>query len=1184
MSIGRFCALTLLACFCTFSLALAAYPDDAKFGPNLLRSDKQLQVYYQDDQGVPTFVKGQLSAPAARGSQLSSVIQFLERNRGAYRIADPATEIAVRKEYFEADGSTHIRLDQYYKGLKVYTGELVAHFTPEGVLGTINGHPVPDLDMDVNPAMPGQSAIKVASDDLKSFFGEARPSDPELVVFPWQGVNYLAYRLFLYSDSPMGRWEYFVDARTAEVIFKANRIMDTDAVGSGVGVMGLTRNHLDTDFTGTTYQMKNNTRQAANHPHGHIGQMPAGNYLQTNIASSTLPGSIATDTDNNWNSGGSQAAAVDGHLYSALVYDWWLDKFGRNSYTNTGASMLTVVNYSGEGNNNAYWDGSRIVVWSAGSGWRSLAGCPDVIAHEWGHAFTENESNLVYQLESGALNESFSDMMGAAFEFNYDSLDTPDWLMGENGQTSGAAFRSMSDPHAFGDPDYYGTSDPNWYNVSGCSPSQFNDYCGVHTNSGVGNKWFYLLSAGGTHHSITVTGIGVANAIQVAARANVLYWTSSINYMNAALATVDAAENLDVTGNWATQVSKAWNACGVAVPLASLSFSYPEGVPTIIPPDQTTQFKAQITGAVGGVLVPNSAQLHYRINGGSWTQVSMTLVSGSIYQGPLPSTACNSTVEFYVSAQEQTNGTFTDPAPTAPFAVIVATGSVTPFADNFQTNLGWTVSTTATAGAWSRGTPLGGGDRGDPPSDFDGSGMCYLTDPNDGDTDIDGGTTTLTSPTFDMSGGDARVSYARWYSNTFGAEPNADQMNIYISNNNGGSWTLVETVGPVTDASGGWIEHSFMASTFVAPTAQMKMKFEASDLNGGSVVEAGIDAFKVTRYECTSTVLNITTTSLPNWTVGVPYSQQLVATNGVLPLTWSDGNNGLSGTGLTVSSTGLVSGTPIVSGPVSFTALVSDGALAFDSQPLNFTINAAMNIVTASLPAWTVSRPYSQALLLTGGTGAATFSDKNSDLVGTGLSLSAAGAITGTPTTTGTITFTARAVDQVGASTEKVLSVQINPAVSIVTAALPDGVEGEAYSQSLVAQDGTGSKTWSDKNSNLTGTGLTLSSAGLLSGTPNAAGTINFTARVVDATGSADEQPLSLIVALPYLCGDADGTDAVNISDAVYMIGYIFAGGPAPNPLGSGDPDCNGLVNISDAVFLIAYIFSGGPAPCSSCP
>lgn len=69
-----------------------------------------------------------------------------------------------------------------------------------------------------------------------------------------------------------------------------------------------------------------------------------------------------------------------------------------------------------------------------------------------------------------------------------------------------------------------------------------------------------------------------------------------------------------------------------------------------------------------------------------------------------------------------------------------------------------------------------------------------------------------------------------------------------------------------------------------------------------------------------------------------------------------------------------------------------------------------------------------------------------------------------------------------------------------------------------------------------------------------------------------------------FMCGDADGNEIVNIADAVYLISYIFGGGPAPDPVLSGDADCNQIVNIADAVYLISYIFGGGPAPCANCP
>ena len=482
--------LTLFVLLVTIFTTASARLDKSE-GKIVLADNMSVRIYHENEKGIPDFVDGTLSERAASGYEVATAMEFFESNRTSFKMSDPITELKASRIDKDPIGMQHVRFRQSYNGVRVFGGDLIAHFSTDGVLKTVNGNYESEINLRIKPAILADDAATIAVSDLESFFATGTPDQPELIVFRWNDSYYLCWRFYVITTAKMGRWEYFIDANDGSVIFKANRIMSDEAIGTGNSVLGQPRNHIDTWYNDTEYQMIDYTRQANNDIHGHGGQMPDGNVIQTYEASTSIPGDIATDGDNNWSSTMMQGPAVDAHVYTAVMYDWLINDFGRNSYDDAGASMYSSVNYSAEGNNNAYWMGSQILILSYGAGWRSLAGCPDVIAHEWSHAVTEYSSGLIYQKESGALNESFSDMMGWAYEFAHDTLDPGDWFIAENGIVSGTGVRNVANPPQFGHPDTY--EGLFWIEVNDCVPADDNDWCGVHTNNGVGNKWFYLL-------------------------------------------------------------------------------------------------------------------------------------------------------------------------------------------------------------------------------------------------------------------------------------------------------------------------------------------------------------------------------------------------------------------------------------------------------------------------------------------------------------------------------------------------------------------------------------------------------------------------------------------------------------------------------------------------------------------
>ncbi len=269
------------------------------------------------------------------------------------------------------------------------------------------------------------------------------------------------------------------------------------------------------------------------------------------------------------------------------------------------------------------------------------------------------------------------------------------------------------------------------------------------------------------------------------------------------------------------------------------------------------------------------------------------------------------------------------------------------------------------------------------------------------------------------------------------------------------------------------------------------------------------------------------TTTLPDAVAGQPYSATLAASGGNGPFNWTIISGALPANLILNSATGGISGTPQAGGNSSFTATVQDQSNP--PQTGNTTVN--LNVVTplviniggGSLPDGVVGTPYFATLTPLGGTGPFTFTLNGS--LPAGLSLSAAGVISGTPTSPNfhatPSSFSVTAQDS-GAppqsATTQLLTIRIGAKLMVTTTSLPNASPGVAYNQTLTATGGLGNYTWS-LNSGALPAGLTLSSGGVISGTPTSTGTSSFTVQVTDGTLPTSQvatQPLSIAVNTIY--------------------------------------------------------------------
>ncbi|MGE0131598.1 MAG: M4 family metallopeptidase [Blastocatellales bacterium] len=515
---------------------------------------------------APAFVQGQRAGnPIIRAAQAGT----RAKNHLARKGVDTAR---VAAKSFDSDdvGTTHVRFAQMVNGVRVFGNELITHENAGGDFGEITGELFDGHIPSTAPLIGPSDALQLAAGE----FGLNTSAEAELVIYPKDSVGYLAWSIDLRNtdvetNTPQ-REQIIIDAISGMMIDRWDNLQTAATTGTGYGFYAGTVGGFPIDFTSNTYYMFDvpNNAKTTDFANGTCGFFGCGSRT----------GTIYSSTDNIFGTTGAltdrQSIGVDAHFFSQKTLAYWLSAFGRKGIDNNTNKnlrfkyMLSRTHY-GNNYNNAFWDGSAMSYGDGdGVNYRPFDAL-DVVGHEMMHGVTERTSKLVYRNESGAANESFSDINGTVVEYfvgtitGFGGVQYPaDLWIGEdlfysnNPSNPTRGIRNMQDPHLEGDPCHYSER----YTGTG-------DNGGVHINSGIMNKVWYLLAFGGTNHKDTtgtiVTAIGLTDAGKIAFDADTKYCTSNNNFQAVANAWVNAAKNRYGAGSLRSQQTfNAWKACG----------------------------------------------------------------------------------------------------------------------------------------------------------------------------------------------------------------------------------------------------------------------------------------------------------------------------------------------------------------------------------------------------------------------------------------------------------------------------------------------------------------------------------------------------------------------------------------------------------------------------------------------
>ncbi|HEY7545336.1 MAG TPA: M4 family metallopeptidase, partial [Blastocatellia bacterium] len=498
-------------------------------------------------------------------------LEQLQQRKGKYGIRDADSEFRMLEAMKDGRGYMDVRLAQMHNGVEVFGGQLIAHLDDQNSLRAVSGRMFEEARINTTAKIDETQAIESAKAALQHTGEFDQEPTARLVILPHRIMKNdktatgatLVYmvKLNVESGEKAGDYQFFISARNGSVVWKINARNSAFGIGGSLYSGAV---ELNVDFNPNTgYTLRDPDR-------GHSEVFDSLDNSDTDFARPFGPKTPAA-WGNVGDASNRETVAVDALFGLERTWDYFFSTHGRWGTDGIGAGVDIFVHYvhpndlginGGSGTTNNAYGGHNSLKFGSGDGtaFGPLVSL-DIVGHEYTHCLIDDtlfDDGFIYSGESGAIDESFCDIFGTAIEFYTASINgrEPDYLIGEDAitpNTLGDALRDMQNPANSNQPDHY----TNFVNTT-------SDNGGVHTNSGIMNHVYYLLSEGATHRNGTfVPSIGRGVTEYLFYQALVRWLTPSATFEDVAQAMRQVALDDFPDRSAVAAVELAWFAVGV---------------------------------------------------------------------------------------------------------------------------------------------------------------------------------------------------------------------------------------------------------------------------------------------------------------------------------------------------------------------------------------------------------------------------------------------------------------------------------------------------------------------------------------------------------------------------------------------------------------------------------------------